>query len=206
MKNDYEIKKEEKERAKQQERTGVERKKTKKSLVRLSVWFVVLALGGYGIFLLAANAGPQGEDFSVAYDVQGRIHIDVNSVHPPYSSNPPSSGWHWGSPVRGGFYDSPFVDETIIHNLEHGDIWITYQPDISDDAKSLLKKIAGRHVIVSPRSENNGNISLVSWGRVDTFDIENGVLKEDRIKDFILRYDNRGPEKVRTIRVGTSRF
>lgn len=197
--NGYESKKREREQAREEERNRVRMEKTKKSLVRYSLSIFIVAVIGYGIFLLAQNTGPDGEDFSVAHSVQGRNHIANGATHPPYNSNPPSSGSHYASPARGGFYNEPLPDEQVLHNLEHGDIWVAYRPDISDEVKETLKSFAGRYVVVSPRSENDGEISLVAWGRVDTFNVENKIVDEERIRDFIKRYDNRGPEKVRSI-------
>ncbi|OHA16681.1 MAG: hypothetical protein A3G52_03025 [Candidatus Taylorbacteria bacterium RIFCSPLOWO2_12_FULL_43_20] len=196
-KNDYESKKREREYAREEESKRVRMAKAKKSLLRYALWLIIVAIIGYGIFLLAQTAVPEGEDFSVAYDIQGRDHIADGEKRSVYNSNPPSSGPHYGSTVRGGFYDEPLPDEQVIHNLEHGDIWIAYHPHISDKAKEKLKSFAGRYVVVSPRLENEGDISLVAWGRVDTFDINNEIVDEGRIRDFIRRYDNRGPEKVR---------
>ena len=60
--------------------------------------------------------------------------------------------------------------------------------------------------MVSPRPENEGDISLIAWGRVDTFNIKNSIVDEERITDFIRRYDNHGPEKVRGIQRGPGGF
>ncbi|MBI2065708.1 MAG: DUF3105 domain-containing protein [Candidatus Zambryskibacteria bacterium] len=196
-KNNYEQKKQEREAEKEKERTRVQRAKVQKSITGYALWIFILVAVGYGIFLLAQTAGPEGEDFSTRYDIQGANHIADGTSHPEYNSNPPSSGWHYASPARGGFYDEPLPDERVIHNLEHGDIWIAYHPSISDEAKDILESFAGRYVVVSPRTQNDGDISLVAWGRVDTFDIENDVVNKERISNFLKRYDNRGPEKVR---------
>jgi len=195
--NSYKLKNEERERARERERLSSQRKRVKKSFTRYTFWILIVVVLGYGVFFLAQRAGPQGEDLSVSYSILGKEHIAVGTPHPEYNSNPPSSGWHYSTPARGGFYDEALPDEQVIHNLEHGNIWITYHPRVSDEVKATLKKIAGRYVVVSPRLENEGDISLVTWGRVDTFSIGNGVLDEGRIKDFIRRYDNRGPENVR---------
>ena len=205
-KNNYELKKREREQTREREWRQDNFAKTHKSLVRYGLWILAFVVIGYGIFLLAQTAGPDGEDFSTRYEIQGRDHIANGAVHPEYNSNPPSSGWHYTSPARGGFYNEPLLDERVIHNLEHGDIWIAYRPDISDVAKDALESFAGQYVVVSPRAENDGDISLISWGRVDTFDIENGVIDKGRIKDFIKRYDNRGPENVRGIQTGHNGF
>ena len=201
-KNNYEQKKQEREQVREKERAQVQRTNLQKSVMRYAVWILIIGAVGYGIFLLAQTAGPEGEDASVAYDTQGRNHIADGATHPEYNSNPPSSGWHYASPAGGGFYDEPLPDEQVIHNLEHGDIWIAYSPDLSDEVVDVIKSFAGRYVVVSPRSENEGAISLVAWGRVDTFDVENGVVDEVRIRDFITRYDNRGPERVRSVGPG----
>lgn len=205
-KTEYEIKKEEREKARKEERGQAQMEKIKKSFVRYSLWIVIIIAVGYGIFLLAQTAGPDGEDFSVAHSIQGRDHITDGATHPPYNSNPPSSGSHYTSTARGGFYEEPLPDERVIHNLEHGDVWIAYHPDISDEIKDTLESFAGQYVVVSPRLENEGDISLVAWGRVDTFDVENEFVDESRIRDFIRRYDNRGPEKVRGIQTGHGGF
>jgi len=201
-KNDYEQKKQEREAVLEKERLQVRRAKLQRSVTKYALWILVIAVVLYGTFLLVQSAGPDGEDFSVVYDIQSRDHIADGASHPEYNSNPPSSGWHYSSPARGGFYSESLPDEIVIHNLEHGDIWIAYHPDISDEAKNVLESFAGQYVVVSPRTENGGDISLVAWGRVDTFDIENDIVNEGRIRDFIKRYDNRGPEKVRSIQSG----
>ena len=122
MKNDYEIKKQERERIRDEQRKHSLRGKTIKSLLHFSIWTVVLV--GYGGLLFVRSTTPQGEDFSTVYDIQGAVHITDGSSHPPHNSNPPSSGWHYAQPTNGGFYNESIPDEAVIHNLEHGDIWI----------------------------------------------------------------------------------
>ncbi|MEX0918792.1 MAG: DUF3105 domain-containing protein [Candidatus Paceibacterota bacterium] len=201
-KNNYEQKKQEREQVRTQEQKRAQTVERQKKVKRYGLWILIIAVIGYGIFLLAQSAGPDGEDFSVAYDIQGRDHIALGADHPAYNSNPPSSGWHYASPARGGFYRKSLPDEQVIHNLEHGDIWIAYRPDLDQKVIDDLESFAGQYVVVSPRSENEGDISLVAWGRVDTFDVVNTTFDEGRIRDFIKRYDNRGPEKVRRISPG----
>jgi len=171
-------------------------------IIKRSIWIVVIALALYGVFYFAQITGPQGEDFSISYEIQGREHIADGSSHPEYNSNPPSSGWHYESPAEGGFYSEALVDETVIHNLEHGDIWIAYQEDINEEVVEILKSFAGPYIVVSPREANTHDIALVAWGRVDAFDLDETGTLEQRISDFIKRYDNRGPEKVRAVQAG----
>ncbi|MEX0934002.1 MAG: DUF3105 domain-containing protein [Candidatus Paceibacterota bacterium] len=195
--NNYEMKKAERQRARERKQKDAHLQNTKKTFVKYGIWLVGIAVVGYALVLLAQSTGVKGEDMSRGYEIMNRQHIEVGVAHLPYNSNPPSSGWHYSSVAQGGFYTEPLADENVIHNLEHGDIWISYLPSISGEARDMLERFSGRYVVVSPRTENEGDVSLVAWGRVDTFNLEEAADAEGRIKDFIKRYDNRGPEKVR---------
>jgi hypothetical protein len=53
---------------------------------------------------------------------------------------------------------------------------------------------------------NDTDIALAAWCRLDKFNLENNNFNKDnlnqikqRIKDFILRYENKGPEKENLI-------
>jgi len=165
---------------------------------QLTIALVVVILAGavWGVLKLSKEAGPVGEDRSVFYEAQNQQHINVGEEHPPYNSNPPSGGWHYELTSRKGFHTEPVPDEYIVHNLEHGDVWIAYHPRISDEAKETLRKFAFSKIIITPRESNDTDIALVAWERVDAFNLEGGPVPEDRIHDFIKRYRNRGPEKI----------
>lgn len=202
-KKSYEAKKQEREFERESARKRARIDRTMKMLAWYGLAIILVLLAGYGIYLFGNANAPKGEDFSVVYDTLGRSHIPDGAPRPEYNSNPPSSGAHYAQTVRGGFYDVPLRDENVVHNLEHGDVWITYRPDIAEEVKNVLKTFAGQYVVVSARAENEHDISLVAWGRVDSFDLQESILPdESRISDFIRRYDNRGPEKVRNVQIG----
>jgi len=168
------------------------------------ILLVILALTGAGWWFVreVKERIPTVEDQSVAYPELGREHIAVGAEHPSYNSNPPSSGWHYGETAKLGFYDLtelPPPDENLIHNLEHGEIWIVYRPTIPVNVRKMLKDEFGNEslVIITPRPANDTDIAVVAWGRVDKWNLPSaGALDTARIKDFIVRWRNRGPEKV----------
>lgn len=168
------------------------RSKTLKKAGYLVIGLVVLVSGGW---LLVSTTGPKGADYSQAYPVLGRNHIPDGSSA-SYNSNPPTSGDHYAgaAPVR--FYDKELPDEQLVHNLEHGHVWISFKPGISEEVVSALKDLSGGFVIVTPRSKNDTNITLAAWGRLDKFNLESGNIDQQRIKDFVSRYKNKGPERV----------
>ena len=167
-----------------------------KKILWIIIVVALLGLGGWGIVALLGQSTAQGQDMSVFYPAQSRDHIEVGAEHPEYSSNPPSGGWHYGMTAKKKFYDEPIADGYAIHNLEHGDIWIAYHPRAAQEVKNKLKEFAYSRIIITPREANDTDLALVAWERVDKFNLEGSVLPESRIKDFIARYRNKGPEKI----------
>lgn len=181
---------------KQEKERQIKAEHNKKKFIKIIKWLVVVAIGAliiFGLYKIATKPGVPipGESFSS----QGQEHIDPGSSHPAYNSNPPSSGWHYPRPAQSGIYDTEFSDEQLIHNLEHGHIWIAYKPDTSKDQIELLANIAksyGSKVIMAPRKENDTSIAVVAWQHV----FKLTVVDEAQIKNFIDAYRGRGPENI----------
>lgn len=197
-KDEYEERKRAKQEAKNTSQKSTQREQSSKSFIGYIILILILLALGYGFFALIKNELPKGDDLSVEFEDQGTEHIKDGSDHLPYNSNPPSSGWHYANPALIGFYgrNEDLPDEQVIHNIEHGDIWIAYNPNISDTILEELKKFDESKIIITPRQSNDFDISVVAWNRVDSFDVENETLDSQRIKDFITRYKNKGPERI----------
>lgn len=165
-------------------------------LKNYTITIVIIIVAVYGLYLWAQSTAPKGKDFSQSIPVMGDNHIAVGSLLPKYNSNPPTSGPHYEETAQSGFREEIIPDQNIIHNLEHGDIWIAYHPRLSDAIKEELKQFSAAKVIITPREANDTDIALVVWGRLDSFNIENNTLPVERIRDFIKRYTNKGPEKM----------
>jgi len=197
--------------AKESERDNRKRAERRRFVIGRVLWLggvaVLVGAMAWGVAAVVRSSKPLGQDFSQAFPIQNSDHIDVGAEHPPYSSNPPSSGWHYAKTARKDFYAEAVPDEYIVHNLEHGDVWIAYNPAVPESVKQELKKFLLPKVIITPREVNERDIALVAWGRVDSFNLtagspvpagagDDGVLPSERIKDFIRRYRNKGPEKI----------
>ena len=147
---------------------------------------------GTDLSLVPVNSPVEG---TVEYKIESRQHIASGTSITAYNSNPPNSGSHWPAPAKNGVYDKQLPDEQLVHNLEHGHVWISYKPDTSEDVVNKLKEIVGEDdwkLVLEPRDKNDSQIALVSWGRVLKLD----QLDENKVKDFIKTYRNRGPEKT----------
>lgn len=107
---------------------------------------------------------------------------------------PPTAGPHFANPQGLGVYDAPIEDGRAIHSLEHGIIWITYNPDKVDAAgvKKLMEvqKAYSNDVIISPRPANKDAVDVASWRRLLKFD----SVDVDQLKKFVVTNRNRSPE------------
>jgi len=67
-----------------------------------------------------------------------------------YSVTPPVGGNHNPTPLTCGVYTKPVPNEYAVHNLEHGAIWITYQPSLPQSEVSQLKSFVERQTVLTP--------------------------------------------------------
>jgi hypothetical protein len=176
----------------------------KKNAGRFIWWGIaLLILGGIGYALYSAVKAeiPKTPDQSKAFDIVSREHIPETSPRPTtYNSNPPTSGPHFAVPAPVGFYAKELSDMKLVHNLEHGDVWISFKGSISSSSVEKLKGLLdGAKVIITRRDSNDTDVAAAAWGRLDGFNFAGATISEDelqRLQDFILRYKNRGPESV----------
>ncbi|MBI1754949.1 DUF3105 domain-containing protein [Candidatus Azambacteria bacterium] len=123
----------------------------------------------------------------------GNKHVELGDDHPPYNSNPPTSGWHTPYTAKWGVSNDPIPNEIQTHNLEHGGIAIQYKQGISNETKQKLEEIVKRYtskVLMAPRESLDRNIALTAWTYLDKMD----EFDECRIVGFINAHINKGPE------------
>lgn len=120
-------------------------------------------------------AGTPGPDTLENGHVEGPV---------TYAVVPPVGGPHSATWMNAGVYTSPIPPERAVHNLEHGAVWITYDPDLPAAQVSALTDFvkkqsmipegktasgedqANRFVDLSPWNSNNlpSPIVISSWG------------------------------------------
>jgi hypothetical protein len=67
-----------------------------------------------------------------------------------YSVTPPVGGPHNAIWMNCGIYDKPVPNERAVHNLEHGAVWITYQPSLPRPQVNQLRGFVERQTTVAP--------------------------------------------------------
>ncbi len=159
---------------------------------------LALALVVVGVVLAARQASQPIPGESVP--IQGQQHVAPGEMHPPYNSDPPTSGWHYDTPLDAGFYEQPAPDEQLVHNLEHGHVVIAYDcsrladcEGAKEQLRGIVKRFNGWKVTVVPRQNADAAIALTAWGRIDKLD----RFDEKRIVAFVNAWRDRGPEKTK---------
>ena len=100
-------------------------------LVGLSVVLVLSACSSASDPSVSPAAAGQ-IDGLVTYTDLARDHVDSEVDYPQL---PPVGGAHdpaWLT-CTGTVYDEPVRDENAVHSMEHGAVWVTYQPDLPKD-------------------------------------------------------------------------
>ena len=150
-----------------------------------------------GLVVLGSQGTPSSQpEVGESIALQPADHIPVGQAHPAYSSSPPTSGWHYADPAPWGVVSQPVADENAIHNLEHGGIWISYNPQKVDPTtinqlSSLVRGYPSKVLLSSPPTDDQA-IAVASWGRLMKLD----RLDQGQITQFIQRNKNKGPEQV----------
>jgi hypothetical protein len=109
------------------------------------------------------GGGPPGEVENVDVGPAGQ-HTEAAV---DYEQSPPAGGDH--NPVwqNSGFYDEPVQNETAVHTLEHGAVWITYQPDLPQEQKAAIREVVEGQtcVLASPYEGLDAPVVASAWGK-----------------------------------------
>lgn len=189
---------------------NLQKRKRAEQKARQQVFMILFAVGIVLVIGIAAyiilNRPPQvpqlAPDFdyqsvpdnSVEYPIVGFNHIPSDAPH-HYNSNPPTSGDHnaqWITPL--GVYGQ-LPDDNLVHNLEHGHVWLSYRDANDKEALALLTEIFQKYperTIVTYRPEDDTRIAAASWGYLLTLD----KLDRAQIEAFIIRHSDHARESL----------
>jgi hypothetical protein len=129
-----------------------------------------------------------GFDRVATFGGLSRNHTD-SAVH--YAQTPPVGGDH--NPVwqNCGYYPKPVHNENAVHDLEHGAVWITYQPNLPKAQVDVLANMARsqQYVLVSPYPGLPAPVVASGWGVQEWFHSANDA----KLTEFVSKY-RQGPQ------------
>jgi len=124
----------------------------------------IIVLGGI-VYLSAPEAGTTGESIEGLEKVERTDRSHTNQAV-SYERTPPVGGPHnpaWLD-CNASTYDQPVSNEQAVHALEHGAVWISYQPDVATSTVSSLESRLANYSFLSPVPDQDSPIKLTAWG------------------------------------------
>ena len=156
-----------------------------------AVLVVVGALAVGSLSLAGGAAGSNGAPLpsgAVTFAESDHRHV-TGAV--TYDHVPPAGGAHNATPLNCGIYTQPVNDTNAVHSLEHGAVWITYQPDLAASAVAQLQSFAKSHylgdqryLVLSPYPGIPSPIVASAWGAQIQLDGPSDPRLEQFVKHF----------------------
>lgn len=98
-----------------------------------------------------------------------------------YAETPPTGGDHASAWLNCGVYTQPVPSENAVHALEHGAIWVTHSPSMTEEDRLALRAfLPSTHVIMSPFEGLPSPIVLSGWN----VQLQLDTVTDERIPAF----------------------
>lgn len=123
---------------------------------------------------------PEGTEEITVTD---RLHVEGEIYD---HDDVPAGGDHSSLWANCGFYSEPIEAENALHSLEHGAVWITYQPSLPQDQIDTLRPMGSptEKVLVSPVEGQPQPIMATAWG----FQLELEDADDPRLAQFVTEF------------------
>jgi hypothetical protein len=178
------------------------RRSTQQSQQKFPIW-AWFVIGGIlavllviGLFYLgkqgAATASSDIEGVQIFSD-PGRGHIDGEIDYP---FDVPVGGTHNPTWLNCGIYEEPIRVENVVHSMEHGAVWIAFQPDLPAEQVEILRDIVRQErrnqreplIVLAPKPDLDSPIIATAWRAQLRLD----DASDERLGQFLDRFQ-KGP-------------
>jgi len=155
-------------------------------------WAITVLVGillVIGIIVFVQSQAQAGDlQGIVTYSNLSRDHVNTKVTYP---QNPPVGGAH--SPVwqNCGIYSQPIANENGVHSLEHGAVWITYQPTLDTSSVEQLRSLVRGHnyALLTPYLGLPSPVVISAWG----VQLQVKSASDPRLASFVSKYEQ-GPQ------------
>ena len=189
--------KQQREQKRQEKLAEYQRQLAKRRRSRLVWWIVgsvaaLLVVAAIVASIVFAPAAPPTYDRgdSDGSGIEGLETFENTANHVDtvvdYEQAPPAGGDHNAVWLNCGVYTEPVPNENAVHSLEHGAVWVTYDPaQVSDDDIAALEaQLPSTYTVLSPYEGMDTPIAVSAWNaqlKVDAAD-------DERIEEFVRAY------------------
>ncbi len=151
------------------------------------IWTGIVAIGAVALLVIyAVYASVTSTDGIAGLELFGPQVREHSTEEVDYTYIPPVGGTHSNAWQNCGIYDEPVADENAVHSMEHGAVWIAYQPDLAEGEVEQLRNLARgrRYVLLSPYEALPSPVVASAWGTQLALDEAN----DGRLRDFLAEY------------------
>lgn len=148
------------------------------------------------VFGILASAMVACQSTKASIDIPGvKRYSNLGHAHTiapvRYDPIPPVGGNHSPFLLNCGIYDQPVTNENAVHSLEHGAVWITYEPTLSQSEVDQLRRLVQGHdhLILSPYPNLTAPVIASGWG----IQLKLTGVNDSRLPSFIEKYEQ-GPQ------------
>jgi hypothetical protein len=172
----------------------------------------LLVISAMGLSCWLSFRAPMGETLPTS---QPGVIVPSGSDLGPFTSDPPTSGAHYSSALRPGFYDPQaaatlprFPVGFLVANLEQGDVVLWYScaglsdgacQDLQAQIRMTMHLMGPQGLIAFPWPSLTAPVVLTSWGHrlsLPTYDLKQAI-------GFIFAHRGHGPQLAATAAPGS---
>lgn len=194
---------------KQSRRQHIRQRQRRQQSMSKGIFIIAAVIAiGFVVYLVSTNPSVDQPTEPVGVSVAPMAsseHVE-DGTDVDYSTNPPTSGPHYGDPLQAGFFNVgdilvPFPESHIIHSMEHGYVVFWYNcsslsltacEQLKSQIAAVLSEVGGQKVIVFPWNTIAEPLVMTSWTQIQRFP----NFDADLAADFVLanRSHPRAPE------------
>ena len=168
-------------RAKKLEKFRLQQKRSARNR-KIGIWAsIAAAVAVVGVVIAFVVGAPRSPNYSAGGEGTAIKGVETftnpaSHVETPvaYPQTPPAGGEHNPAWLNCGVYTEPVPNENSVHSLEHGAVWVTYDPKLdSAELDTLGSKLPSSFAILSPYDGLPSSIVLSAWNaqlQVDSAD------------------------------------
>jgi hypothetical protein len=169
----------------------------------VAVLLGVMGGGGLDDQALAADMKAAGCTFQSAPALEGAHSVrQPGGTSDKWNTDPPTTGPHYGIAAIFGIYEDELEIARVVHNLEHGGIYILSGDEVPEETVDRLRDFYDSHqtgTVMAPLNRLGDEFAVGAW--VVDGDTDNGFLAkckefdEGALSSFFDSLQFRGPER-----------
>ena len=174
------------------------------ALVIAAVLYATIGRGGGGANEEAVRADLEaaGCTLKTVKALPGNHSVSPGGTSDKWNTDPPTNGPHYGVAAIFGIYEDELEPARVIHNLEHGGIFILYGDEVPDSTVQQLEAFYDDHktgTIMAPYARLGDEFALGAWvaegGEAKGHLAKCTAFDEGAVSSFFGAFQFLGPER-----------